>query len=332
MRQRLFNRISLSIAAALLACDYRGARAQSGVIPGLEGGPEFLLPIGARGIGLGQAIAARGVGADALWWNPALIARGPREVAFNVAQLANGSITADASSAIVWPVPRVGAFALSVRYLNYGDFTATDKQTGAIIGSFQHTAVIVAGTFSAPFGDRFAGGLTLKLLELASPCTGSCDPTSSGEPRTAALDFGAQYFLTADSLISVGASTLNIGLPLQVKDAPQADQLPSRVIFGAAVAPKFSQMPKGAHMHAEVDMIKALSSGGPGFLLGAEFAWMDQYAARVGYQHDGPTSGVGPTFGLGFATGKLHIDFSQMFTDANTGLGKPTFLSIRYVF
>ena len=57
-----------------------------------------------------------------------------------------------------------------------------------------------------------------------------------------------------------------------------------------------------------------------------------QYSARVGYQRNGGPSGSGPTFGVGFATGKLHIDFAQIFTDAGAGSGKPTFLSLRYVF
>jgi hypothetical protein len=278
---------------------------------------------------LAQAIVAGGIGAEAIFRNPALIAHGPREIAFNIAQQANGVVIADATTAIVWPVPRVGAFALTVRYLNEGDQPSVNDQQ-QVVGSFQFTGTILAGTFAAQFGNRFAAGLSLKFLQLGSQCTGSCD-LPPFPPRTAAIDFGVRYFLTKDSLVAVGASGLNLGLPLQVNDSPQADPLPRRAVIGIAVTPKLPQLPKEAHIHAEVDMIKAISIGGPGFLFGAEIAWMDQYSARAGYQRNGPT-GSGPTFGVGFATGKLHVDFAQIVTEEGSGSGKPTFLSLRYVF
>lgn len=330
MRRRHSSALRTLAGVAILIATRRNVSAQTGITIGLEGGQELLLPTGARGLGMAQAIVAGGIGAEAILRNPALIAHGPREVAFNIAQQGNGITVADLTTAIVWPVPRVGAFALSVRYLNQGDQPSVNFQ-GVVVGSIQFTGIMVGGTFATQFGNQLAAGLTLKFLQLGSGCTGTCDlPTSP--PRTAAIDFGVRYFLTKDSLIAVGASGLNLGLPLQVNDSPQADDLPGRAVIGVAITPKFSQLPKDAHIHAEVDMIKAISAGGPGFLFGGEIAWMDQYSARAGYQRNGGASGSGPTFGVGFATGKLHVDFAQIFTDAGAGSGKPTFLSLRYVF
>jgi hypothetical protein len=319
------------VGAAILIATRRTAQAQTGIAVGLEGGPELLLPTGARGLGSAQAIVAGGIGSEALFRNPALIAHAPREVAFNFAQQSNGVVVADATAAIVWPVKRVGGFALTVRYVNEGEQESLNDQQ-QVVGSFVTVGVIVGGTFAAQFGNRLAAGLTLKFLQLGSPCTGSCDLPPS-PPRTAAVDFGAQYFLTKDSLIAIGASGLNFGLPLQVNDSPQADPLPRRAVIGVAVAPRFPQLPKEARIRGEVDMIKAISIGGPGFLFGGEVAWMDQYSARVGYQRNGGigTSGSGPTFGVGFATAKLHIDFAQVVTDVGS-FGRPTYLSLRYVF
>jgi hypothetical protein len=328
MRRRLSSVRRILVATGLLVATWRAAVAQTGVA--VEGGTEFLLPTGARGLGAAQAIVASGVGAEAIWWNPALIAHGPREAAFNIAQQANGVIVADASGAVVWPVPRVGAFALTVRYLNEGDQPSVNDQQ-QVVGSFDFTGVVAAGTFATQFGNQLSAGLTLKLLWLTTGCTGTCDLPSSS-PRTGAIDFGARYFVTKDSLIAIGVSGLNVGLPLQVNDSPQADRLPSRADIGVAISPKFSQMPKEVHLQAEADMVKRLSGGGPGYRFGGEVRWQDLYAARVGYQLNGPT-GSGPTFGLGFAAGKLHVDFAQMLTDVGgVGAGKPTFLSLRYLF
>ena len=79
------------------------------------------------------------------------------------------------------------------------------------------------------------------------------------------------------------------------------------------------------------DVVKRVWGGGPGYRFGGELSWQNQYVARAGYQLYGQT-GSGPTVGVGFATEKLRIDFAQVFTDIGAGLGKPTFLSLRYVF
>src|SRR6185503_12157704 len=129
---------------------------------------------GARGLGAAQAIVASGFGAEAIFRNPALIAHGPREVAFNIAQQTGGLVVADATGSVVWPVPRVGSFALTIRVLNEGEQPSVDDQQ-QVVGSFVPLAFIVAGTFAAQFGSRLEAGLTLKFLQLTSWCTGSCD-------------------------------------------------------------------------------------------------------------------------------------------------------------
>src|SRR5690349_288684 len=113
MRRRPSKSRRHSIVLLTLAL-FAGARlkAQTGFFP--EALP-FLLPIGARSLGAGQAVAAGGTGAEATSWNPALIARGPREFAFNLAEQANGIAATDADIALVWPVPKVGAFAIRLR-------------------------------------------------------------------------------------------------------------------------------------------------------------------------------------------------------------------------
>src|SRR5437764_11031123 len=80
--------------------------------------PYFLIPIGARSLGMGQAAVASGGSSESVWWNPALIASAPRELAFNLAQQANGAIATDASAALLWPVPRVGTFGVTIRYIS----------------------------------------------------------------------------------------------------------------------------------------------------------------------------------------------------------------------
>src|SRR5687767_15804365 len=74
MRRLRFSR-QVAIALVLLA-----ANAASAQPPGLttEGAPFLLLPVGARAVGMGQALVADQPGTEAIWWNPAGVARSER--------------------------------------------------------------------------------------------------------------------------------------------------------------------------------------------------------------------------------------------------------------
>lgn len=311
----------------------RVARGQTGVAAEGAGALQFVLPTGARSLGMGQAAVASAVGSDGIWWNPAVIARGPRELALHIAQSPANVVEGDASGTFIIPIERLGAVAISFRYLNFGKIDlALDPSSPE--ATAQVTSAILAASFAAPFGNRLAVGLTLKVLRLTTSCTGGgCDAQSTEQPTTGAIDFGGQYFLTRDSTVAIGGAVRNFGLRLQVNDAPQADDLPGRTQLGIAFAPKFAQLPKEVRVRAATDVVVRTSRiGGPGYRVGGEVAWQERYQGRVGYVVAGPT-GSGPTFGAGFSTGKLQIDFAQMLSDYGSLSGSAaTYLSLRYIF
>lgn len=307
------------------------ARAQNGT--GTQGALDLVLPIGARTLGMGQAAAANAEGSDALWWNPALIARAPREAALQITQTLSTQTGTDAALAFIYTLPRVGAVGLSLRYLNYGQQEATDLN-GNLVGHFAETGTIFAATFAAPFGDRLALGLTAKLLRVGFPCTGDCSFTvgSSTSPQTGALDLGAQYIATSDSLITLGFAIRNAGFKLQTNDTPQADEIPGRVQFGIAAAPKFAELPPEVRLRGALDVVRSFGSSSTGVSVGAELSYRNVYHLRGGYAQNGPT-GSGPTFGVGVSTGKLRLDFARMITDIGTQSGvTPTYIALRYMY
>lgn len=335
MRPSRSNVRRIVLIAALTALGAgRGAFAQSGAAG--EGALEFILPTGARAVGMGETIAAAVRGSEAVWWNPALIARSGREASLFVRNKANAAEPeTDAGGAFVIPFPRVGAVALSVRYLNYG---AQDVTTGPSdpIGTFVNTSLVLGATFATTFGDRFAAGFTAKYLKINFDCTGGgCDqpgvPTGD-QPSVSALDFGGQYFVTRDSTISVGAGVRNLGPKLQILDSPQADPLPARGDIGVLYSPKLPSL-ADVRVNAGADMITRLSGGtGPGFRVGAEVSYRDRYQARAGYMYKGPGEVNTPTLGFGVSTGKLQIDLAQIMSDLGGQTSRPTFLSLRYAF
>jgi hypothetical protein len=317
-----------AVAVALLAVvATRGASAQSGIA--VEGAPDLILPTGARLLGMGQAAAATAMGSESLWWNPSAVARGPRELAFGFVSnvLAPAS---DLSLAFVYPVPRVITLAFSLRYLNDGEQPAVDA-TGQTTGTFYQSGTTLAATFAAPFGDRLGIGVNFKLLQVGFSCTGVCD-LPGNRPTTGALDFGAQYAFTKDSLLLMGVAVRNVGLPLQINDSPQADPLPGRIDVGLAFTPRLVQYP-GARILLAGDVVARLNGeGGPGYRFGGEVSWLHQYFGRAGYVVNGP-NGSGPSFGVGLSRARWRVDFAQFLSDFGGTTGsKPTYLTLRYVF
>jgi hypothetical protein len=299
----------------------------------VEGAPEFLFPVGARSIGMGQAAVALSVASEALWWNPALISRGPRDFSVHIGNsLATSDGGADFSASIVFPITGVGAIGLGVRYLSFGQLAAVDTSGQIQTGTFQQESKIIVGTFSAPFGDHLSAGISLKFLQQSFPCTGTCDlPTSA--PETGAIDVGAQYIVNKDSTIVFGAAVRSVGPKLQVNDAPQADALPNRLDVGVAFSPRRANWPKEIRVRGAADMVTRPSRGvSPGYRIGGEVSYLDRLQARAGYLFNDPGES-GPTLGLGFSTGRLQIDFAQARTDAAGAAGKqPSYLSLRYSF
>jgi hypothetical protein len=325
MRRRHFRTTAFIAALGLILIETPPVIAQASTG---EGALEFLFPTGARSAGMGQAAGASAIGSEALWFNPALVARSPREAGLHVAK--SLTIDTDASGSILVPVQRVGTFALLGRYFNEATLPATDSTGETQTGTLTVTSMILAATFASPITSRLSLGLTYKLLGRNLNCTGIC--TQKGSSQTFALDIGAHYLAAKDSSMSFGFALTNAGPKFQVHDASQADPLPVRADFGLCVSPRFAELPKDARVSVAADVVSRMSGGySPGFRTGGEFSWQDRYQARGGYVINGPF-GSGATFGLGFSTGKLQIDLARVLSNTVSSSDSPTYLSLRYLF
>jgi hypothetical protein len=301
---------------------------------GEEGAPEFLFPVGARFVAIGQAGVATVRGAEAVWWNPAGIVRANRELQINNTTNQLGALS-DLSLGAVYSLPRVLSFGLALRYVNNGVFDAFDTQ-GTPTGSFTYSSYVLGATFAAPFGSRLSAGMTLKLLVVNFDCTGTCPNNPQNNPVTGAVDGGVQYALKRDSTITIGAAVRNLGLALQYNDSPQSDVLPRRVDVGIDVAPKLPQYP-GLEVRGAVATVLRVggesANSGPGFRVGGEVSWLKQYYGRAGYIHAGPGDDSGPTLGAGLKVARWHIDFARFISENGAATNtRPMFVSLTYSF
>jgi hypothetical protein len=299
------------------------ARAQAN-----NGALDLLLPIGARATALGSAFVAE-QGSEAIWWNPAGIARLTKPE-FGLDHFETFASKGDAAS-LVFPVPRVGVFGVSGRVFNYGSQDSTDA-TGRLFGTLQVRTVIVGATFAAPFGPNVTGGVTYHLYQNRSDCSGRC---TTDVAATSALDAGVQVRPFPSRPLILGVEIRNLGPSTQVRDAAQSDPLPTRLHLGASYEPSFPQLPTDVSVRTTAEVVTTSSLQLPEFRLGAQIGYVTAQStllARGGYVYQPAveSSAGGPSLGLGLAQGRVSLDITRVFESFSTGVGKPpTYISIR---
>src|SRR5215207_9152317 len=222
MRRRPFSRIARLAATlwgALLAAPEGRLLAQGS--PAQDGALFLLLPVGARAVGMGQAVVAdQAGGSEAIWWNPAGLARAEkREAAIHHSQSVIG--TGDAVTLLV-PSSLLGVLAASVDILNYGSQDVTDGEFGTI-GSILPRSFVYAATYATTIGEHVNAGLSYKVVQFRVDCSGTCPQSASFAATTSALDFGAQFNLGPLAPATIGVALRNVGPRLQVNDNPQSD-------------------------------------------------------------------------------------------------------------
>jgi len=127
---------------------------------------QFLkIPVGVRGIGLGNAYIAGAADASAVFWNPAGLGWARNQEIL----LTHINLPADIryeNIAIAWPFSQaVGTFGLSLSVLSMGDFLVRTAELPQGTGELVTASDIALGlSYSRQISDRFSFGLTGRYL------------------------------------------------------------------------------------------------------------------------------------------------------------------------
>lgn len=332
MRRRRYRR-AVAIVGAALAAAADVAHGQTGL--GQEGALFLLLPVGARSVGLGQAVVADRPGSESVWWNPAAIgAATRREAAIHHSQSVAG--TGDAVTILV-PSSLLGVLALSVNIFDYGEQESNpgSEPVQGGIGTIVPRSFIYAATYATSLGSYVTAGISYKLVQFRIDCTGPC-PDIAFSATTSALDLGAQFMVKRSVPLVIGVAARNlVGIKLQVNDSPQSDPIPHRLQVGAQyrinLPPKLA--PETA-LRLSVDVADGIKVGNPAPRVGADIAFRERFHVRGGYAVEAAGSEAGgPSIGLGISTGNLVFDVARVLSGLSADAGKaPTYLSLRYLF
>ena len=297
-----------------------------------EGALTLLLPIGARGIGMGRAVTAS-PGPESVFWNPAGLARleGGSFFVYRGNHLAG---EATGFSLILAKQP-LGAVGISYQLLDLGDQDYRDIE-GNVLGSFSfrdHLAVVSFGLQVLP---RVDTGLNFKVFQSRITCRGQC--TDGGVSGTSyALDAGIQAEPFQAIPLRLGVLLAHLGPSLQLINIEQADPLPTRL--RAAVSYEtlhhFTDMPEvelwiGAEME---DRWREL--GSPVLFLGGELVAGegDLLFVRAGYGQQQSGQSAGASVGLGIRYEQFDLGVAKRLSGSSlTGESEPVHISFGVVF
>ena len=329
MRRRRSNwRLAAGVCLLALGSPLRAAAQDVAT----EGALGLLLPFGARAVSTGQAVVATVDGSEAVWWNPAGLARQEkREVAIHHST-PFFETSGDALSVIV-PSSLLGVFALSANVVNFGTQDLTICEDPTVVGSLLTRSIVFAASYATPVGRRLNAGITYKVVQFRVDCSGTCPASVGATATSSAVDVGAQYDLQRAAPLAIGVALRNLGPPLQVNDRAQQDPLPARVQVGLLWRPT---IPESQQRELDVgvsgDVLDRVRIDRPSYRLGADATWRSRASVRAGYVFDGADAS-GASIGIGVRQGGLVIDIARVFGAlARTSGGDPTSVSVRYLF
>ena len=316
----------------LLAAD---AFAGGGKRTGTAGATELLIPVGPRGIAMGESNLIATTGVEALFWNPA----GVSSMTNNADVLfSHMSYIADIGveyGAVAANFEGFGAIALSVKSIGIGDIRVTTTTNPDGTGETFSPTFITAGlTYSRMLTEAISVGLTANFISERM-----ADVSASGF----AIDFGVIYRNLADvNGLSIGVVLKNLGTEMkfegsgllqqgQIVDVNRppnfysVDAAAFEIPFNFQLAAGYSPVLDEQNALVFTSIYQNNNFSGDEYKFGGEYGYNDLFFVRAGYQLSdqeeyiyGFTGGVGINYQVeGFGV-KVDYAYRQVeFFDAN---------------
>jgi hypothetical protein len=288
----------------------------------------------ARAGALGEAMTTISMGAGALFFNPATMARMPMGVHVMASQnqwLAD--ITHNSFAMALSPAGgRFGVLGLSLMNVNYGEFQGTmvakNEQGFVDTEIFTPTAVSIGVGYARAISDRFSVGGHLKyanqdLGRSVLPVEDDSSTVKKNFASAVAFDFGTIYYTGFRSL-AFGMSIRNYSNEIQFES--ESFQLPLTFRIGVSmnildlIAPSMSSQSillsvDASHPRSHSEQMN----------FGMEYKLLNAFSARAGYMLNYEIMGLTAGFGLQLAG--LAIDYA---TTPSENLGMVERLTVRF--
>ena len=199
---KLTMKRAVMVAAVLALCVLTVVAGNKSRI-GTAGAQELLIPVSARGIALGGSSVSFLTGADAIFSNPAGVARTQDNVdALFTTMNYIGDIGVN-YAAVTAHAGSIGSFGLSLKSLSFGSIPVTTEDFPDGTGeTFSPTFVNVGFTYSNMLSDRISVGATATIVTESIMSTSASGVT---------FNIGVQYTGLALPGLSLGVVVKNVG-------------------------------------------------------------------------------------------------------------------------
>lgn len=310
---------SLTVMSALMTLSAFGQKVGTSSMQFLSVAPD------ARAMGVGTAYNALAGGAHALYWNPAGLTRtSGHDLAvdrvdyfldaahYGVAY--GASLGSFGHMGVHFYMADMGSFQETrVDHLGFVDQGGTQVYNPGLTGATFTLRSWVAGvSYARAFTDRFSAGLTAKLAR---------EDLWLSDAQAFLFDFGMTY-ATGFRSLHLGASVLNFGAPVTYGE----DAFPVPLLFrlGGAMdllgAEALIAVSTGNRLTATFDVIQP-NDYDQQWAGGMEYAFLERFFARAGYQHNHDIASY--SFGIGLqqpiAFVRLGLDYS--YSDMSEAFG-----------
>jgi len=339
--KHLHDKLLTILLVVCVAVALDTAYAGRGDKTGTSAAPELLIPVGARDLALGGSSLATTSGIEAIFWNPAGLARSSFA---SEAMFSHMNYIADIGVeylAIGANFGGFGSIGLSLKALSFGTIEITTEDVPDGTGETFTPAYFTIGlTYSRLLTDRISVGFTTNLI---SERLDRVSATGVG------FNAGLQYSGFANiSGLSIGVAVKNIG-PTMKFDGPgllrqatatdltspsspfkieaSSDELPSIIELGVAYQHKFEEQ----SVVTFSSLFQNNNFSDDEYKFGLEYAYDNTLFARGGYNVSQETIKdsyiYGATVGAGvhYAFSGLDVTFDYAFRDVK-------FLSSNHIF
>lgn len=275
------------------------------------------ISMSARSAALGDAYILLGNDANALFYNPAGIAK--MESKFDFVVNYTSWIADIKYYAIGLAINRgnSGNFGFTAIYPDYGNIYGTELDPTDQKG-YRNTGEVDCPSFAVGLSyarqckdNKFMIGGQIKYIfqHLGSNLIGDNEQPIENEVSGFAFDFGASFYIYKS--LGVGMSIRNWSSE-EFKYYDASFKLPMRLslAFGVDFLNLFRDLESENTLNIEIDVVKP-NDYTERFHVGAEFTWQNKLTLRTGYKFNYDEEGL--TFGVGFKLSNIKIDYAYSY-------------------
>ncbi len=279
-----------------------------------KAGFKFLdVGIGARAAGTGSAYIVNGDNPEAVFFNPAGIAKFEKQYGFSFGYtkwIADISYNAASFVYNAKSIGRFGLFFVSPSYPEIEGTIVADNEVGFIeTGKFSVSAFAVGLSYARALTDKFMIGGNIKYATQDLGDMTINDKNIKNDASTFAVDFGTIFYPKFTALPTFGFAMTVRNFSPDVKIQEKEFQLPLTYIIGFSVDvfDILGDVKEDQSLNLEVDAIHPRDYT-ERLNVGLEFIYREMFIVRTGYKFNYDEESL--TFGLGLKKGPIVLDYS----------------------